>query len=125
MTYSSLITFLYYEDFSYGETFFNNVLRLKKVMDQGFAIVYQVSEKAFLGIVKKEHRENVKEDTLISLTTKSLKQDYEYIKSKEVYKLSEIKDFPKIPLQSFFFEDKEGHHFEIQEFILVEDQQRF
>ena len=125
MNYTSQITFIYYEDFSYGEKFIKSVLGLKLVMDQGFAQVYEVNNKAFLGIVKKEDRSMIKEDTLISLTTKTLHQDYKMIQEKEVYQLTEIKDFPQIPLQSFFFEDKEGHHFEIQQFQNIIDQDRF
>lgn len=125
MNYSSQITFLYYQDLTYGALFMKDVLGLEQVMDQGFAQVYKVSEKAFLGIVKKDNRLDIKEDTLISLTSKNLINDYNHIKQKEVFHLTDIKDFPQIPLQSFFFEDKEGHHFEIQEFKNIEDQLRF
>ena len=121
MKYTSLVTFIYYENFDYGVDFLENVLELEMIMDQGFARVYKVSEKGYLGIVSKDKRLDLKEDTLISLSTNDVQSSYENIKEKEVVNLSEIKQFPQIPLQSFFFEDNEGHHFEIQEFLKEED----
>ena len=67
MKYSSAITFLYYEDFTYGTNFIENVLKLDLVMDQGFARVYQVNQKAFLGIVQKRDSVEVSGNSLLSL----------------------------------------------------------
>lgn len=123
--FNSMITFIYYEDFEYGVNFLTNVLELKQVMDQGFAQVYQVAEKAFLGIVTKEDRILIKEDTLISLTTSEVEEEYKRIQTVETFNCSEIKLFESIPLKSFFFEDKEGHHFEIQQFLNKTDEKNF
>ena len=120
-----MITFIYYEDFHYGVDFLSNVLELKQVMDQGFAQVYQVAEKAFLGIVTKEDRKHIKEDTLISLTTSEVEKEYKRIQTHKIYNCTEIKFFESIPLKSFFFEDKEGHHFEIQQFLNKKDEEQF
>ncbi|MCG8579444.1 MAG: hypothetical protein MI866_05985 [Bacteroidales bacterium] len=125
MKYTSAITFLYYEDFSYGIDFFENVLQLDLVMDQGFARVYQVNEKAYLGIVQKKDTSEVSGNTLFSLTTTNLNDEYIRVKQLQVYKLSELKHFESIPLKSFFFDDKEGHKFEIQQFLNDEDVKRF
>lgn len=125
MKYSSAITFLYYEDFSYGADFIENVLQLDLVMDQGFARVYEVNEKAYLGIVQKRDKDAFSGSTLFSLTTHNVAAEYERVKSIKVYNLTEIKHFESIPLKSFFFDDKEGHKFEIQQFINEEDVKRF
>ncbi len=115
--YTSNITFLYYEDFNYGDHFLRNVLKLNEVMDQGFAKVFKVTKHSYIGIVTKENRNNIKEDTLNSLTVKDVEKAYNEIKKEELYNLTEIKFFESIPLKSFFFEDKENHHFEIQQFL--------
>ncbi len=125
MKYSSAITFLYYEDFSYGVEFFEQILQLNLVMDQGFARVYQVNEKAYLGMVQKKDEEEVSGNTLFSLTTSNVKSEYSRVKVLEVYELSEIKHFESIPLKSFFFDDKEGHKFEIQQFLKADDVEKF
>lgn len=115
--YSSLITFLYYEDFEYGNEFLTNILKLEEVMDQGFAKVFKVNNSAYLGIVTKENRDLIKEDTLVSLTVSNVEEAYKNIFKEELVNLTEIKYFESIPLRSFFFEDKENHHFEIQQFL--------
>lgn len=125
MKYSSAITFLYYDDLVYGSDFLENVLQLDLVMDQGFAKVYQVNEKAFLGIVQKKDRTEVAGSTLFSLTTHKVIEEYERVKQLDVFNLTEIKHFESIPLKSFFFDDKEGHKFEIQQFLNEEDVERF
>ena len=125
MKYSSSITFLYYEDFSYGVDFMENVLQLDLVMDQGFARVYEVNQKAFLGIVQKRDSNAVSGNTLFSLTTHNVESEYERVKQLEVYNLTDMKHFESIPLNSFFFDDVEGHKFEIQQFLKEEDVLKF
>jgi hypothetical protein len=125
MKYSSAITFLYYKDFAYGTDFIENVLQLDLVMDQGFARVYQVNEKAFLGIVEKKDGNEVSGSTLFSLTTLNVDAEYKRVKQLKVYDLTEIKHFESIPLRSFFFDDSEGHKFEIQQFLNEEDVKTF
>ncbi len=125
MKYSSGITFLYYKDFSYGVDFVEDVLQLELVMDQGFARVYQVNEKSFLGIVQEKDASDVPGSTLFSMTTNKVEEEYKRVRKLEVYKLTELKHFEQIPLKSFFFDDLEGHKFEIQQFLKQEDQDRF
>ncbi len=125
MKYSSAITFLYYDDFEYGINFFENVLELNLVMDQGFARVYQVNEKAFLGIVQKRDTSELAGSTLFSLTTANVDREFERVKALGTINLSEMKYFESIPLKSFFFDDKEGHKFEIQQFLKEEDVLQF
>ncbi|XFA98697.1 VOC family protein [Candidatus Izemoplasma sp. B36] len=119
--YSSNITFIYYNDFDYGINFFENILDLKLIMDQGFARVYQVNEKAFLGIVKLNQEINYTGNTLVSLSTDDVQKEYQRISKLETFDITEIKNFPNIPLNSFFFKDKEGHDFEIQQFLKSKD----
>ena len=125
MKYSSAITFLYYSDFSYGINFVENILQLNLVMDQGFARVYQVNEKAFLGIVQKKDSTEVSGSSLFSITTTKVQEEYDRVKQLNVYDLTEIKYFESIPLKSFFFDDAEGHKFEIQQFLKDEDIEMF
>ena len=125
MKYSSAITFLYYEDFAYGADFIENVLQLDLVMDQGFARVYAVNEKAYLGIVQLSDGDAVSGNTLFSLTTADVESEYERVKQLDVKDLTEMKYFESIPLRSFFFDDNEGHKFEIQQFLDEDDVMKF
>lgn len=122
--YTSLITFVYYQDFDRGCRFMEEVLQLKCVMDQGFAKVYKVSEKAFVGTVKT--KDNLyRGGKLISLTTKNVEEEYIRVRDLDVYDLTELQTFEEIPLTSFFFKDFEGHNFEIQQFLNKNDTLRF
>lgn len=119
--YPSNITFLYYGDYQYGVTFIEEVIDLPLIMDQGFARVYQINTTSFVGIVDLAERKQETGNTLLSLNTNDVQLEYTRIATKDVYELTDIKHFESIPLNSFFFQDKEGHRFEIQEFIKEED----
>jgi hypothetical protein len=120
---SSNITFLYYNDLNKASSFVEEVLSLPIVMNQGFAKIYRVTPSSFLGIVKKENREE-QCDTLFSFTVDDVEYYHQIFKKKNVNHLTDIISFD-IPLKSFFFEDFEGHRFEYQQFIKKEDKELF
>jgi hypothetical protein len=91
------------------------------VMDQGFAKVYQVNKTSFIGIVKLSKDVNYKGNTLVSLNTSDVRKEYKRVSKLDVFNLTSIQHIAQIPLDSFFFKDKEGHDFEIQEFLKAED----
>lgn len=121
---TSNVTFLYYSNLSKAKEFVEETLELPLVMDQGFALVYQVTDTSFLGIVSKESRDEIN-DTLYSFTVDDVYKYYDLYKNKKVKNMTEIKHFKNIPLKSFFFEDFDGHQFEIQEFLKKEDKELF
>jgi predicted enzyme related to lactoylglutathione lyase len=126
--YSSSITFLYYDNYEKAIFFFEKVLRLSLVMDQGWARVYKVSNGSFLGMVKKEDgsiQVSNKGGALFSMNALDLEECYDHIKSFQLNYLTEINVIESIPLKSFFFKDFEGYDFEIQEFLDVKDKNRF
>jgi hypothetical protein len=92
------------------------VLQLSLVMDQGFACIYQVNQSSFVGIVQLKNQENQVGNTLISFNSKNLQKDFKRIQKHQVINLTKVKPIQSINLHSFFFEDKEGHRFEIQRF---------
>ncbi|QMS85150.1 VOC family protein [Candidatus Xianfuyuplasma coldseepsis] len=123
--YPSSIVFLYYDNFAYGTMFMEDVLEVQLVMDQGFARVYQISSTSYIGIVQKQVHHNDAGSTLISLNTATLQEEYNRIQQLNVENCTEIQYMKQIPLHSFFFEDKEGHRFEIQQFDNDENLKQF
>lgn len=119
--FPSSIVFLYYEDYTYGLQFMLDILGLESVMDQGFAQVFQISETSYLGVVDAKGKTTVSGDTLISLNTNHLDEAYRRVSQSQVHQLTNIELIEKIPLKSFFFQDKEGHRFEIQQFVNQSD----
>ena len=114
--YPSNIIFLYFKDFNHGQYIMEDVLDLSLVMDQGFAKVYQINQKSFIGIVQIKDKKINPGNALISLNSRNLEKDYQRIKTHNIKNLTGIKPISSIGLHSFFFEDGEGHRFEIQRF---------
>jgi catechol 2,3-dioxygenase-like lactoylglutathione lyase family enzyme len=120
-SYPSSITFLYYEDLTYGRYFLQDVLGLSLVMDQGFAAIYQVTPSSFIGAVQRRDATRVSGDTLISLNTTDVQAAYDALPHDALVDVTPIERIPSIPLDSFFFFDREGHRFEIQQFVNQSD----
>lgn len=117
---TSNITFLYFNDLEAAKPFFEEVLGLKKVYDPGWAVVYCLRDKAFLGAVDNNSgsiQVTSTDSVLISLTVSNIEEVHEALKGcKGVDGLSEIKQVKDLALKSFFFTGPEGYHFEVEQF---------
>ena len=117
---TSNITFLYFNDLEAAKPFFEEVLGLEKAYDPGWAAVYRLRDKAFLGAVG-NHSGSIQvtstDSVLISLTVDNIEEVHESLKgSRGVEGLSEIKQVKDLALKSFFFTGPEGYHFEVEQF---------
>ena len=120
---TSNITFLYFNDLEAAKPFFEEVLGLEKAYDPGWAAVYRLRDKAFLGAVD-NHSGSIQvtstDSVLISLTVDNIEEVHESLKgSRGVEGLSEIKQVKDLALKSFFFTGPEGYHFEVEQFTSV------
>ena len=117
---TSNITFLYFNDLEAAKPFFEEVLGLKKAYDPGWAAVYRLRDKAFLGAVDNQSgsiQVTSTDSVLISLTVDNIEEVHESLKgSRGVEGLSEIKQVKDLALKSFFFTGPEGYHFEVEQF---------
>ena len=114
-SFASQITFLDLEDYEAGAEFLSAVLGLERVYDIGWAAVYGITGRAFLGIVdRKGQCSNRGAGLLISLTTDCIEQWHRRIGSS--LEVSPIEEVPGAGLRSFFFTGPEGYRFEIQQF---------
>ena len=116
---TSNITFLYFNDLEAAKPFFEEVLGLEKAYDPGWAAVYRLRDKAFLGAVD-NHSGSIQvtstDSVLISLTVDNIEEVHESLKgSRGVEGLSEIKQVKDLALKSFFFTGPEGYHFEVEQ----------
>ena len=117
---TSNITFLYFNDLEAAKPFFDYFLGLEKAYDPGWAAVYRLRDKAFLGAVD-NHSGSIQvtstDSVLISLTVDNIEEVHESLKgSRGVEGLSEIKQVKDLALKSFFFTGPEGYHFEVEQF---------
>jgi lactoylglutathione lyase len=114
-----MITFLYYKDLPPVARFYEEILGLKLVIDQGFAKIYKVAGDAHLGIVdetKGYHRANPIKPVEITLLVSDVDAWYQKIRSMGVAALCEPRDIEVPHLRMFLLQDPEGYVIEIQKF---------
>ena len=84
---TSNITFLYFNDLEAAKPFFEEVLGLEKAYDPGWAAVYRLRDKAFLGAVD-NHSGSIQvtstDSVLISLTVDNIEEVHESLASPEM-----------------------------------------
>ena len=113
--FASQITFLDFSDYAAGKEFMTRILGLETVYDIGWAAVYGIAGKAFLGITdRRQHPLPPRDGLLISLTTDCIEQWHTHIAS--FLTVSPIAEVPGAGLRSFFVTGPEGWRFEIQQF---------
>lgn len=116
----SQITFLYYHDLEPIARFYEDVLGLELVEDQGWAKIYAAAGSAFLGIVGGEkgfHQPREENAVLVTLVVDDVLAWYSYLKEQGVKLLSEVKDVEEIQVRVFFIQDPGGYALEIQQFL--------
>lgn len=116
----SQITFLYYRDLEPIDKFYQKVMGFELVEDQGWAKIYRVSGNAYLGIVDGNrgfHKPQEKNAVLVTLVVDDVFGWYDYLKSKGVKMLTEVKESEEIQVRGFFCEDPGGYSIEVQQFL--------
>ena len=120
MKLSSQITFLYFRDLTEPAHFFEDILGLQTVDDQGFARIYEISGGAFIGIVDVDQGycdAPTAKNVLITLVTEDVHQWYERLKEAGVAIDAAPAVHQKANIEGFFFEGPGGYAFEIQKFL--------
>lgn len=117
---ASQITFLYYRDLAVAQHFYETVLGLTLVEDQGWAKIYQINGAAFLGIVDEAHGSlKVKEDSavMVTLVVDDVPGWYDYLRGQDVVIRRELGKSDEIQIEYFFVEDPGGYVLEFQKFL--------
>lgn len=126
---TSNITFLYFKDLEKAKHFFSETLGLEAAYDPGWACVYRLKDKAFLGAVDNVQGSIQVDSTssvLVSLTVANIHEVHAALEGAEgVDGLSPIKQVKEMALESFFFTGPEGYHFEVEQFASGELQKLF
>ena len=120
MKLSSQITFLYFKELEGPGRFFEEILRLPKVDDQGFARIYRLSAGAFIGIVDEAQGHcdaPTENNVLITLVTDDVHGWYRRLKDAGVAIEAPPAVQPKANVECFFFQGPGGYAFEIQKFL--------
>ncbi|MFZ5916441.1 MAG: VOC family protein [Chloroflexota bacterium] len=119
-SFKSQITFLYYQEMAPVAAFFQEILGLELVEDQGWARIYRVAGAAFLGIVAGEkgfHAPRPENAVLVTLVVDDVTAWYERLRASGVEMLSQVQHRADIQIRCFFFRDPGGYTFEVQQFL--------
>jgi catechol 2,3-dioxygenase-like lactoylglutathione lyase family enzyme len=122
-TIASQITFFYYRDLKPIAEFYEGVMGFELVEDQGWAKIYRVNGRAFMGIVDEQrgfHRAQERNAVLLTLVVDDVWAWYEYLKSKEIEVPKKPAISSEVKVQYFFFQDPGGYVIEIQRFLKPE-----
>lgn len=125
---SAAITFFYYNDLAEAARFYEDLLGLELVEDQGWARLYRVSERAFFGIVdgaKGYHPVRKENSVMLTLVTDDVERWYEALSDAGAALETSIQVHEDIGVKGFFLRDPGGYVVEIQSFLNPDVARRF
>ena len=111
------ITFLYTPNLEETSRFFEDVLGLSLVLDQGKCRIHRVCKNCFLGFCQREGEADYKDGIVYTFVTEDVDSWYQHLKERDVdlHKAPEINMTHNI--YHFFFSDPNGYLFEVQKFF--------
>lgn len=122
LPFEQQVTFFYTRDLEMTAHFYEDVLKLPLVLDQGVCRIYQVCSNAFVGFCKRDDAPSNRDDAatrhvIFTLVTSAVDSWYEYLVNRDVA-------FEKPPTQNnayniyhCFLRDPNGYLIEIQQFL--------
>ncbi len=118
---NATITWLYYKDIPAMENFYQQVLGLELIVDQGWAKIYQSSESGYIGLVDERrgmHNYTDKKAVNVSFILKDLDGWFKYVNDSKAFALrsNEIGVGPDNKYRAFVGFDPEGYYMEFDTF---------
>ncbi len=110
------VTFLYTTDLENTTKFYEELLGLELVLDQGACRIYRVTADSFLGICLKQDLEGALDRVIFTMVTSQVDGWYAYLSERGAEIEKEPAFNPKFNIYHFFLRDPEGYLIEIQEF---------
>ena len=111
------VTFLYTRDLAKTAHFYEEVLGLSLVLDQGSCRIYDVCGRGFLGICHSENAPQKPEGIIFTIVTHEVDQWYHYLSEQGVDFEKPPAHNPKFNLYHCFLRDPNGYLLEIQQFL--------
>ena len=112
-----LITFLYYVDLPRAMAFYENVIGLKLVIDQGWSKIYAVTSSGYIGLVDQargSHRAHPVKPVQICMRVAGVDAWHRYLLDEGITITKGPRDVPELKIRAFVFNDPEGYQIEIQ-----------
>jgi len=113
--FEQTVTFLHTDNLEATARFYEEILELPLVRDQGVCRIYKTSDDGYLGFCT--HLDApVSTGIILTLVTSSVDAWYETLLAKGVEILKPPAHNPKYQIYHFFFKDPNGYTLEIQRF---------
>ncbi len=119
--FKATVTWLYYKDMVAMENFYQEVMGLTRVADQGWAKIYKGSESGYVGLVDERrgmHSFTEKKAVNVSFIMNDLDGWFKYVKGNQSFTLREdsVSTGPESKYRAFVGYDPEGYYFEFDTF---------
>ena len=114
--FEQFVTFIYCEDLDKNCHFYEKIIGLKMVLDQGSCRIYKVAPNSFLGICTKMDVPKDHSGVILTLVTDDVDGWYEYLKQFKLEFEKTPQLYEKFNIYHLFVRDPEGYLVEIQEF---------
>lgn len=111
------ITFFYYRDLPAAMLFYEDILGLPLVIDQGWCKIYEICPGAHVGLVDETRGMNKWTElkpVQLCIRVPQVNDWYAYAQSKTLSNLSKLFVNDELGIQAFVFSDPEGYQIEIQ-----------
>lgn len=111
------ITFFYYRDLPAAMRFYQDVLGLPLVIDQGWSKIYQICPGAHVGLVDEArgmHKWAETKPVQLCIRVPDVEAWYDYARTTGLDNLSELFANDALGIRAFVFTDPEGYQIEIQ-----------
>jgi catechol 2,3-dioxygenase-like lactoylglutathione lyase family enzyme len=118
MTTELAITFLYYRDLMAAAAFYEDVLGLPLIIDQGWSKIYRICAGAHVGLVDEArgmHRAADAKSVQLCLRVSDVDAWYAYAHRLGLPNLSHRFENHELGIRAFVFEDPGGYQIEIQQ----------
>lgn len=124
--FNATITWLYYKDIPAMEKFYQEVLGLPLIADQGWAKIYQASASGYIGLVDERrgmHSYTEKKAVNVSFILKDIDGWFQYVNESKIFELREreVSTGPENKYRAFVGYDPEGYFMEFDTFYPHED----
>ena len=116
MTADQQITFIYVADLARSHEFYNGVLGLEQVLDQGGCLIYRVTPSSFLGTCTIRPEQVGVAGALVTFVTDDVDGWHEWLVEAGATIHFEPRNNERYAIYNFFAEDPDGNRFEVQRF---------
>ncbi len=111
------VTFLYTRDLAATAVFYEEVLELPLVLDQGSCRIYETGGGCFLGFCQRDETPEVPSGVIITLVTAEVDEWYYYLLDKGLAFEKPPALYPAYNIYHCFLRDPNGYLLEIQQFL--------